>query len=81
MILQGFRITCQLLATSFHKSLRPAVDLAPGKDFRVAKLRYAVFATKAGQYDPNLVFRRILLTRLAPNVLYRAICCIPVAFA
>lgn len=48
-----------------------------GNAFLAAQLGYAVFTAKVGKRDPYLAFRGIPFTRLADNVLHRAIGCIP----
>jgi len=74
-------IASQALAPGFHELLRPTVVLALRNAFLAAQLSYAVFTTKASQNNPCLVFRGIPFARFAADILYRAICCVPLTFA
>lgn len=64
------RITGQPLLAGLEKFLRPTVIQALGDPFLAAKLSNAVFATKAGKHNPDLLLRRMQFARRAPDVLH-----------
>ena len=64
------RITSQPLLAGLEEFLLPAVIQALGDPFLAAQLGNAVFSTKAGQHDPDLLLGRMQLTRRTPDVLH-----------
>ena len=64
------RITGQPLLAGLEKFLRPALTQALGDPFLAAQLGNAVFAKKAGQHGSDLLLRRMLLARPAPDILH-----------
>ena len=56
------------LLAGFQELLRPAVVEALGDPFPTAQLGDAVLAAQAREHNPDLLFSRILLARLAPDI-------------